>query len=375
MKILKIAGSLLLATVVACGSGAGPESEPASKSMTEPLWSATASSYYNETAQELAVVTRGSNKQDIFRIDGGQLKLMRWTGNTWILDDPHPNPAGVASLKHVSAVLSGTRLDVFAVGSDKKIYHSSADATLDPPVLSAWVRDVPQNPTVMLSDGTKFSSLAVVALGTNLHLFWWTPSGNIGHAWYDNYVAAPGNIETGDNAALTFLRPQKPVANPPDLSAVALGNNSIHLVHPLYPSDGSAPTLAHIWFDGVSWGTQSSPNRENFAMSNPLGGELKVIYGSTVSITSKGPNNLEIFMVGSPVAGFVDWHVYHTSFNGQWDSYFDGTTWLRFEQVSHPGTAVPARICTALPWQAPAPEMDLWGMGDGHIWQAVRQPL
>jgi len=358
MKMFKIAGSLLLATATACSSGVAPESEGTSKSTTEALWFTTASSYFDQTGADVTAVTRGTNLLDLFRIDGGVLKLLRWNGLTWA-ETGLSKPSGVASLLKVGAAVNGSRVDVFAVGSDNHIWHINSTNWLNP---NNWTPDLPGNPTVWATPSGLRSPIAVTSTGNNdLHVFWWTPSRNIGHSWYGNNL--PGGTESGDTAAMTWLKPISAPSEPVNFSALSRTTSTIDLFYPSFTS------LAHHWFDGVSWGTTAAPNRETFLVYKDV-----VRRSSSVSVASTGPNNLEIFTRSDRTDSVTDWRIYHTSFNSTWNSFsLNGAPALFFEEVSH-STSVPAALSAAIVWQTPTPRLDLYGLGSfgGQIWQAVR---
>lgn len=372
MKQIKI-GAVLLVAATACGTRSTQESEElaTNSNSTQELYVTSGSNYFSQTATDLAVVSPGTNLLDLIRIDGDGLKLMRWDGTTWLADYDLGKPSGVTSLRSVSAIKNGYRLDVFAIGSDNHIWrrYSPNSST----VFSVWKADVPGNPIVMDA-----SSIATTSWAPGrMDLFWWTPSANIGHAWYIGNV--PQGSESGDTPEATWF--QSPVvAGVGDLSATSPTPGVIHLV---YTAQEKA-RLVHLWFDG-SWGSTAAPNRESWQtyFPNPVspppavggwdqGRPNTLVYGTSVSITSTGPNNLEIFLGGTPLG--AQRQIYHTAFNGQWDTTtIGGTSALVFDEVSHPGTQTPVRMCTAIQWNTPTPRMDLFGVGESlNVWQAVQ---
>jgi hypothetical protein len=369
MKQMKI-GVVLLVAATACGTRPAHESEALTTNSTQSLFATSASNYFWQTGSDLAAISRGTNLLDLFRIDGGGLKLQRWDGTTWLPDRDLGKPPGVAYLWSVGAIQHANRTDVFAVGNDNHIWRRSAVNAAN--VFSAWRADVPGNPIVMDA-----SSLAVASWEPGrIDLFWWTPTANIGHAWYVGNLAQ--GAESGDTPEATWL--QRAAAGVGDLSAISPTPGVIHLV---YVSD---TRFAHHWFNG-SWGSTEAPNRESWQMYFPspvsppqgAGGSNQglpntLIYGSSASITSTGPSNLEIFVRGVPEVDPWQPHIYHNAFNGQWDTAtIDGKSSLVFEEVSHPDTQTPLRMCTAIQWNPSTPRMDLYGLGSsGNVWQAVQ---
>lgn len=397
----KTIGSILLVAVAACGTrsthesdalsggyaaaGFGGTSDAEIGSSKQPLFVTSASNYFSQSASEVAAISRGTNLLDLFRIEGDVVKLLRWDGTTWQPDQDLGNPPGVTSLQHLNATKNGTRADLFVVGSDHHIWHRYSDSSGT--VFSAWAADVPGNPT--LRDN---SSVAVTSWEAGrMDIFWWTQIGNIGHAWYiDN---APHATETGDSPGAPWFRALQ--VNSLELSATSPAPGIIHLVY-------ASPTdfyIVHHWFDG-SWGSTAAPNREFWALSSSSsvpngpppemgagggggrsgrgfggadGSGAYFLKGTSVSVTSTGPNNLEIFMRGVPSSGQP--HIYHTAFNGQWETTQIGALRaLVFEEVSHPNTETPASLCTAIQWATPTPRMDLYGVGgpNSTVWQAVQ---
>jgi hypothetical protein len=362
MKLMKITGAILVAGLTACGSAGSAESENVSKSATEAL-TMTSSSYFSQVGSDIAAISRGTSLLDILRIEAGSVKLLRWDGTTYQPDQLLGSPSGV-TLRTLTAVSNATRIDVFAVGSDHHVWHNSSTATTGAPTFSGWTADIPGNPTVLTD-----SSVAVTSTGAGqLHVFWSTPSKNIGHAWYIGNV--PQSWESGDTASKTWFQPPTGFGQS-DISAVSTAPGVIHVFYP----DNSG-SLTHFWFDGVSWGTTNSPNRERWSTflqtSTPIS-------GGSVSVMSTGANNIEVFIRAIPTAGAgtLTYDIYHTSFNGSWFTFpFGGVTALDFDIVNHSGTTAPLSLGTAIQWNTPTSRLDLYGSGrvglDTQIWQAVR---
>lgn len=229
---------------------------------------------YAADSPAASVVTWGSNRLDIFVLgtqgqmyhkawDGGQPSQINWEP---MGDLVHPT--------YVSAPTATTwgngRLDAFAVGSDRVLYHKPWIGGMQfgwEPLEGVWCSGNP----VALSWGN--NRLDVFVLGSNTQLFHNALNGSTWAGW-----------ESLGGALITMP------------AVTAWGNNRLDVF-----ALGTDEQMYHKYWDGSKWG----PSPTDW---ESLGG----IFTSAPAVTSWGSNRLDIFGVGT------DGQLYHKAFNGAW---------------------------------------------------------
>ena len=333
----------MLALMSACGSVAQEDVTAAS----EPVYNMLGSINRPQGTRDIALVSRGTNLLDEFWVGSGNVSYSRYASSNWQPDVSLGAPSGIA-LRSVAAANNGGRIDLFAVGSDNHIWHRFSDTTTGAPTFTGWQADVPGNPTVAAN-----SAIAVTSWEPGrLDLFWWTPSGNIGHAYAGNstFVAT----ETGDTPSVKYLQRLPGGGQFGDITAVSWGPARLDLFL------ASGKFVEHHWFDGT-WGPTGSEHRElqNSETSDSPFPDLSI---NSVAAASRGPNNIELFVTARN--GTID-DVYHLAYNGTWTTFNLGTTpFWKFEKVSHSATAAPNHVDSAIVWSDPGGRrLDVFGSG------------
>jgi hypothetical protein len=358
MKFNRVCMLALLA-MTACGAETGGADENLAKTSEALDFSTTWSGKLNVATPDVAAVSRGTNLLDFFTIINGALRYERYDSG-WDPNNPVSlgKPAGVARLDAVAASTSGGRIDVFAVGSDNKIWHRfTTSTTTGSPTWDASWHGIVNTPTVRAA-----SDIAVASWGTGrLDLFWWTPSNHLGHAFADGFVW--GGTETGDTASKTYL--QRVAASEPvrGLTVVATKDSRLDIFY----STGST-AMGHHWFDGAinGWG---ATNKKRFqVISINLEHAVSV---SGIAAAPLGANQLEVFVFGQRSQGQGIYRA--TSNNGLWPTSGDPTA-INFSTVEHSETPDIELIGldAALRWNSGS-RLDLFAGNGFDLWQAYRE--
>lgn len=339
--------------------------------ISEALYSTTWSGTLDLSGTDAAIVSRGTDLLDLFRIDGGSLKYKRYNG-TWQSDVSLGKPSGVTQLYSVAAANNGGRLDVFAVGSDQRIWHRwSTNFGTGSPTWNTdgWKADIPNNPTVKSK-----SSLAVTSWGEGrLDIFWWTTNNKLGHAWGEDF--ALNGSESGDTSSKTYLQPIGSSSGGGDLSVTSWGWGRLDI---FFARGGTtAYQISHHWYDeaGNGWGTTSTPNRENWSVwnSDTCSSCAPNIQPSHVGVATSGVNNLEIYVLGTE-GNTESTELFRTTYNGSWSIAASPPAPFRalnFQVVEHSETPTPQDLHSVLRWNGGS-RLDLFGDNGTKIWQAFR---
>jgi len=242
-----------------------------------------------------------------------------------------PRPAGPA------VAWGPNRLDVFAVGLNRAVYHKAWTG-------SAWS---PSTTGFENQGGTCITPAEVVAWGPNrLDLFVLGTNSALYHKWWNGSSWGP-SLTGYENLGGACATPPRVVSWGPDrLDIFVLGMDSA-LYHKWYGSSGWGPSLTGYESLGgsclgipkaVSWG----PNRLDVFVLGTNHGVYHKAYGSsgwTPSITGYeylggvcasspecvawGPNRLDLFVLGADSA------VYHKAWNGSaWTPSITGWEFL-----------------------------------------------
>ena len=365
---MKLRSICLLTTISigACGGVDSASDEKVSTTNEATIWTTAWSGNLNGGASiaDAAVISRASENYDLFTLEpglqGGNLVYQHYELGSWQGQVSLGRPDLNGPLRSVTATRtltsSGQRIDVFAVSSDNHIYHkfspnNSGTAAID------WTNQtwhqVSNNPFVSVG-----SPVAATSWGVGrIDLFWWTPEGNLGHAWADNLAWT--DTETGNTPSKTYLQPVGGAGTGTDLSAVSWGSNRLDIFY----LNGSGH-IGHHWYDGAGngWG---SPNRENFAVRSNEGTSPSIGGLDSLSVASAGVGNLEVFVTGEPTG--LPHDVFRTQYSGGWSLTEPGHI-LSFSTVEHSESAAPDSVFTALRSNSGV-RIDLYG---SNFWQALR---
>lgn len=361
--------------VSGCGSPGveGDGDDVVLSTQSEPLMYTNWSGYLpaSTPVKDVAVASRGTDLLDLFWVGNGTVRYRRYTrASGWVADVDLGRPSTTA-LKTVAAVASGSRLDVFAVGVDRRIWHKYSDRAAVP-TFSAWVNDIP-----VLTD-TGQGQIGVASwTGGRFDVFWWKDCSTLGHAWFHNYAFA--GQESGSSSKPWFKTARGSGAGCGDISAVSRDYGIIDLFY----ADLLGTDLFHHYYDGNQWGTLTAPHRESFGLwYTDLPIDNRVVKARGVVATSSGPNNLEVFPLGRYDGGNGPLGVFHTAYNGQW-ALLDpnaASRKLLVEAVEHSETVAPTDLRAVQTWWSLGPRIDLFGhdlYGSSsttkRIWQAFRQ--
>jgi hypothetical protein len=255
-------------------------------------------------------VSWAPNRLDVFAV-GTDQRLWHWwrqDGGDW--GGPEPR-GGSLPAEGVEAVSWGpNRLDVFAAGQPgNQLYHWWWDG-------SSWGGPEPRGGNLPAE------SISAVSWGPNrLDVFAPGQPGNQLYHWWWDGSSWGGPEPRGGNM------------NAEGVSAVSWGPNRLDV----FGVEAGSGQLLHWWWDGSSWG---GPQQ--------LGGSMRA---ETVSAVSWGPNRLDVFGVESGSGQLLHW-------------WWDGSSWSGPE---HRGGNMPAEGVSAV--SSGVNKIDVFGIaaGSGQI--------
>jgi len=252
---------------------------------------------WGDQVVDTAATSKFTGELDVFEVE------QNGTVTYWDMEEPSQGagyqwfatilgkPSNSVNLKAAAVVNPAGFLDVFALGSDGKIYWRESSLTgAIPPVFGAWQ-------TVANTGSVKSTSkLAVVEFLNCIHLFWVTSSGEIGHAWTNTSRQFVGS-QDGSNT--TWLHPVKAKAVG-DLKATKIfffNGQSSEQIHLFFV--GGNFGLTHHWWDSITGG-----HHEELKMDGP-GFASGQFDPSSFAAIPDGQSRLDLFTTVFPDAQSV----------------------------------------------------------------------
>jgi len=349
----KLASTVLLGALLAGGCAVSNDEYPGEEELGRVAENLTMSFSGQLLSQsgvtDVDVASVASNRLDMFVARSGKVDVWHYiSGNGW------QNLGQLAinnkSIKQVAAVANGSRVDVM-LWTGSQIFWTFSTS---PGSFSGAVElDIPS------TRSTTNIALTSWASG-RLDLFWMTPSGNLGHAWFTNNTHA--GTETGDTSSKKYLQPLSSGTNSPGtLEAVSWGSGRIDIM--FIGDDGK---LQHHWYDrdNGGWGPSSTPNRKSFGAYRFS--QQENIQPTDLALTSKGPGKLDLVIQGTVPANHstVD-PKFYARFSSAWFLH-EGR--IRFEDINPSGTTSRG-VNSAVRWGAGKERLDYFTVSSG-VWQS-----
>lgn len=293
-----LCASLLFGSSVGCGAAPmeaddenlGEVSQAFSPTAHDPFW-------WGDIVDDVSNVTMEADSLDQFQIHAGDILHWRLKFGAWSDGAAMTRPAGI-TFKAVAASASSEFIDLFALGSNNRIYHrfvqQASNGNLG--AWSSWAQ-------VAGAGAVKpQSKLAVTAWAEGrMDLFWITSSNVIGHAWYDNGFVL-GGVQTGSNTAWLQNLPGVPNGN---IEAVSWGPGRIDLF--LHDEGDKWSIHHHFWDNG------------NFGRAEYLAKATDEMTVDSLAVTSAGPNQITLFgrrFPAPPPGQPSDWDVPYVTLSG-----------------------------------------------------------
>ena len=220
------------------------------------------------------VVAWGASRLDVFALGTDRALYHKWwNGSTW-----GPSLTGYETLGGVGtsapqAVAWGpNRLDVFVTGMDGALYHKWWNGSAWGPSLTGYER----------LGGVCMSAPRAVAWGSNrLDVFVVGTDRALYHKWWDGSAWGPSLTEFERMGGVCVGQPEVVAWGPNRLDVFVVGTDS---------------ALYHKWWNGLAWG----PSLTGY---EAMGG----ICTSQPRVASWGPNRLDVFVTGTDSALYHKW--------------------------------------------------------------------
>ena len=220
------------------------------------------------------VVAWGTNRLDVFAV-GTDRRLYHkwWNGSSWGPSlTGYEDMGGVCTSRPQVVAWDSNRLDVFVTGTDSALYHKWWDGSNWGPSLTGYER----------MGGLCVGDPRVVSWGPNrLDVFMVGTDRQLYHKWWDGANWGPSLTGAERMGGVCIGQPEVVSWGPNRLDVFVVGG------------DGA---LYHKWWNGSSWGP-SLTGYEN------LGG----ICMSPPRVVSWGSNRLDVFVIGTDSALYHKW--------------------------------------------------------------------
>ncbi len=309
----------------------------------------TGAFWWDDIVSDVANVAVANNRFEQFQVQAGS--LTHWSNNAgaWTFGSTFPAPAAGVTVRAVSVIKAGNRIDLFAVGSDNKVYRRvSLNPGASVPTFGGW--------SLVLNVGTVKAGAKIAATSWGagrIDLFWITPTNVIGHAWYDNFAFS--GFQTGSNTAWLASLPGFPSGH---IEAVSMSSGRIDV----FLLTGTEDFMIHHH----SWNNGAFGRAEYSARGDGQVGNFMRAQGLAVS--ASGGNQLHVFLrpfipdAPDPVNGLQLANLSGIQPNG---------STLRFRALTNILPASPALPPYTLSDVVRRSEggvfkHELWGMGDTH---------
>jgi hypothetical protein len=270
--------TLFLGTTVGCGA-ADPGADEAIGETAEAISASGHDAFWwDDIMDDVDNVTVAPNVLDQFQVSAGNVIHWRLSSGAWSGGAAMSRPAGV-TFKAIAAANTGGFIDIFALGSNNRIWHRFASANASSVgTFSNW-EQVANTGNVLVGSKLAMTSSAAGVMD----VFWITSSRTIGHASFVNF--APTGVESGTG----WLQNLPGIANG-NIEAVSWGPGRIDLF--LWDS-GDVFNIHHHFKDNGSSGRAEYRAGGTGIVDTDLG-------VTSLAVTSSGPNQLGILVRPDP---------------------------------------------------------------------------
>lgn len=351
----RLASTVLLGALLAGGCAVSSEELPGEEEavgeLSEKLtMSASGHILYQSGVTDVEVASVASNRLDMFVARNGKVDVWHYTtGNVW--QNLGQLTINNRSIKQVAAVANGSRLDVMLWTGSEVFWTFSTS----PGSFSGAVKlNIPAT--------RSSTNIALTSWGAGrLDLFWTTPSGNLGHAWFTNNTHA--GTETGDTSSKKYLQPlPSGTLSPATLEAVSWGSGRIDIM--FIGGDGK---LQHHWYDrdNGGWGPSATPNRRSYGAYRFS--QQENIQPLDLALTSMAPGKLDLIIQGGVPANQSNGdNKFYARFSNGW--FLDNNR-IRFENINPSGTTSRG-VNSAVRWGSGKSRLDYFTATTHGVWQS-----